>query len=410
MTQISLSRLGLSPTNILSLARRAGADMAFADDRPPDPDDMFADTRMSFGDHIEELRTCLWRAIVGFVIIVVGVFVCDLIGLMLGTGFGVGVPAMHYIVRPVEEGLKDFYEKRVEKVRKKLREDALAIVENKPTPFTPITVLKEEAAKDPRKPVMEEDMKTLVQELGEAEANQKYRVITDKDLTRTWMSIDQPVDYAAGTSAADRVVGRRPTLSTLSVMEGMVVYFKVATVCGLLLASPWIFIQVWMFIAAGLYPHEKRYVNVYLPFSLGLFLLGAAVCEFFVMPKAVGALLWFNQWLDLEPELRLNEWLSFAIWMPLIFGLAFQTPLVMLFLERIGVMTIETYKKSRRIAWFMMAVFAAFIVPSPDPMSVLLMWLPMCLLYELGIFLCWWSGPRKPFDLDVPEPEEMVEV
>src|SRR5262249_53483329 len=100
----------------------------------------------------------------------------------------------------------------------------------------------------------------------------------------------------------------------------------------------------------------------------------------------------------------------FAIWMPIIFGVSFQTPLVMLFLERIGLFDVTMFRGKRRIVWFLMAVFAAIITPSTDPYSMLFLWVPMCLLYELGIGLCLMSPSRHPTDLDVPEPEEMVEV
>ena len=199
-------------------------------------------------------------------------------------------------------------------------------------------------------------------------------------------------------------------LSTLNVQEAFVVFFKVCIVTGFVLASPWVFFQIWSFVAAGLYPHEKRYVNVFLPFSLGLFLVGVLVCEFLVMPKAIEALLWFNEWLGMEPDLRLNEWLGFAVWMPVIFGLSFQTPLVMLFLERIGLFNVEAFRGKRRIVWFLMAIFAAIITPSTDAFSMLFLWLPMCLLYELGILLCLLSPRQPPLEVEVPEPEDMVEV
>ena len=145
-----------------------------------------------------------------------------------------------------------------------------------------------------------------------------------------------------------------------------------------------VLIQLWSFVAAGLYPHEKRLVNVYLPYSIGLFLVGVFLCEFFVIPKAVGALLWFNEWLGLEPDLRLNEWLGFAILMPVVFGVSFQTPLVMLFTERIGIFDVPTFRSYRRIAWFVMALIAAIILPATDAMSMLLLAGPMCVLYELA--------------------------
>ena len=172
-------------------------------------------------------------------------------------------------------------------------------------------------------------------------------------------------------------------------------HFKVSLVSGLVIASPWVFWQIWAFVAAGLYPHEKHYVNYYLPFSLGLFLAGAACCQWVVLPQAISALLWFNEWLNVDPDLRLNEYLGFAILFPVFFGLSFQTPLVMLFMERIGLMTVESYKKKRAIAFFILAVIAA-IGPTMDAFSMIFQWIALCLLYQLGIWLCMWSPRKEP--------------
>src|SRR5262249_40955687 len=152
--------------------------------------------------------------------------------------------------------------------------------------------------------------------------------------------------------------------------------------------SPYVFWQLWSFVAAGLYPHEKHYVHKYLPLSLSLFLGGVFLCQFAVIPKSIEALLWFNDWIGLTPDLRLNEWLGFAILLPLVFGVSFQTPLVMLFLKRIGIMTVATYLAAWRMAVFILAFFAALITPTPDAFTMLLMWVPLCGLYFLGIYLC----------------------
>src|SRR5262249_54313893 len=76
-------------------------------------------------------------------------------------------------------------------------------------------------------------------------------------------------------------------LTTLSVQEAFVVWMKICLVTGLVISSPWVFFQIWSFVAAGLYPHEKKLINLYLPFSLLLFLGGVFLCQFFVMNKAV---------------------------------------------------------------------------------------------------------------------------
>src|SRR5205823_13150225 len=86
------------------------------------------------------------------------------------------------------------------------------------------------------------------------------------------------LDWSVALSEAQRRIGKRPTLKTMSITEAMMVYFKVAMACGFVLGSPWVFGQMWGFVAAGLYPYEKRLVRFYLPFSLGLFLAGILVC------------------------------------------------------------------------------------------------------------------------------------
>src|SRR5262245_14673383 len=89
-----------------------------------DPEDMFADTRMSFGDHIEELRTHLWRAIIGFLVIMVMVFVLDAIGTVLDRPYvGIGRPALLFIAAPVEKQLQAFYDRRVKKMVEQLAQN-----------------------------------------------------------------------------------------------------------------------------------------------------------------------------------------------------------------------------------------------------------------------------------------------
>jgi sec-independent protein translocase protein TatC len=121
-------------------------------------------------------------------------------------------------------------------------------------------------------------------------------------------------------------MGKR--LQGMGVMEPFMVYFKVSLLCGVVLACPWIFWQMWSFIGTGLYPHEKKLIHVYLPFSVLLFVGGIVLCQAFVMHRAVEAMLGFYKWIDVDLELRLNEWLGFAVVMPLVFGIAFQTPAV----------------------------------------------------------------------------------
>jgi sec-independent protein translocase protein TatC len=353
-----------------------------------DEDDYFHDTRMSFGDHLEVLRKHLWRAIYGLLICMVIGFALDALGNALDNPYiGIGKPLMDIIQEPVRKALIEFYDNRREKFEKaKGKTDS-----------------RENIASQPR------DVKMIIPaaELARIRGVPEEQVKEPLSITLK----QSPEDIYDAIQDVERIIRPRE-LSAMSAQESFVIYFKVSLIAGLVIASPWVFWQIWSFIAAGLYPNEKKYVHVYLPLSVGLFVIGVVMCQFMVMPRTVGALLWFNEFLGVTPELRLSEWLTLAILVPLIFGISFQTPLVMLFVERIGLMDASGFRRYRKIAIFSMAVFAAVITPTPDAITMCSLWIPMCLLYELGIFLCVFSPNRKRGldDVDVPESDELIEV
>lgn len=362
-----------------------------------DPDDFFSDTRMTFGEHIEDLRTHLIRAIKGFVI-------CVLLSILIAK------PVLAFIQAPVQRQLEAFWERYY---LRKAAEPAPG--RPKPSPLTHVRLQKSALMKavglTPKEepladvlPAFETVLEALdVGFLLPSEPHESSGYVRLKFRFDDMRGIGVPLGRAIKEI-------QPPYLTTLSVQEGFVVYFKVALMTGFVLGSPWIFTQIWLFVAAGLYPHEKKWVHWFLPFSLALFIGGVLLCELVVMDKAVEALLWFNQFLGLAPDLRLSEWLGFAIWMPLVFGISFQTPLVMLFLQRIGIVTVQGYREKWRIVYMLMAVFAAVITPSTDPFSMSLLFGPMILLYELGIWLCKVLPGRPLLEFEAPEPEEMVEV
>ena len=96
--------------------------------------------------------------------------------------------------------------------------------------------------------------------------------------------------------------------------------------------------------------------------------------------------------------------------MPLVFGISFQTPLVMLFLFKIGITTVDTYASYRRMSYFIMAVFAAVITPSTDAPTMLMLWVPMCLLFEIGIILCKMQPQSISDEMDESDIDAMVGV
>ncbi|MSR32268.1 MAG: twin-arginine translocase subunit TatC [Gemmataceae bacterium] len=361
-----------------------------AERKIPDPDDFFAETRMSFGDHIEDLRKHLFLAFKGFLIAFI-------------PSFFVGWHVVEFITAPVKSELKKFYERRVKSINEDLKNGSEDLAKlNKPTDYTRMLFSRAQMEALFKGESTEKINKMSVPELDKEASNPNQLSL--------WVAHAEPLKESALLSEAQRRVGDFDTMSTLSIQEGFMVYFKVCLVSGIVMGSPWIFWQIWSFVAVGLYPNEKRLVHYYLPFSLGLFLVGVVICEFLVIPKAIEALLWFNEWLGLKPDLRLNEWLSFAIFMPLVFGISFQTPLVMLFLERLGVMDVKSFQGKRKYAWFGMAVFAAVVTPSTDAFSMFFLWFPMSLLFELGIILCKLSPSRPDYGVELPDPEEMVGV
>ena len=188
----------------------------------------------------------------------------------------------------------------------------------------------------------------------------------------------------------------RMSVKSLSPTEAFMIWLKASVVTGFVLASPLIFYFIWSFVAAGLYPHEKQYVHIFLPFSVGLFLAGAIFCFFGVFPIVLNFLFDFNARLGIDPDPRISEWLSFAIFLPLGFGLSFQLPLVMLFLDRIGVLSVGTYLAKWRMAVLVIFIISMVLTPA-DPLSMLAMAGPLVALYFLGIALCHYFPARKGF-------------
>jgi sec-independent protein translocase protein TatC len=335
--------------------------------RHPDYDeDFFKDTRMSFGDHLDELRTRMWRAIKGLGLFLVLGFVLDGLGDRLNLPWlGIGKPMLKVIIDPVEAQVKQYYTERNEATMKRLAEA--------------------------REQGSDQKITRTVEIPGTFRSDQFPGHSGVIEVRGTFMLTATDV-FLAGKQGDDNSDSTKQ-LKGLGVMEAFMVYFKMSLLCGVVLACPWIFYQMWAFIGAGLYPHEKKLIHVYLPYSIGLFMGGCVLCQFVVMPRAVDAMLAFYKWIDVDPDLRLNEWLSFALLMPLVFGASFQTPLVMMFLNKIGLVTFETHKKTWRYALFGLAVTTALICPSTDVFSWLSLFIPTFGLYLLGVWICYMWPP-----------------
>jgi sec-independent protein translocase protein TatC len=175
----------------------------------------------------------------------------------------------------------------------------------------------------------------------------------------------------------------------LATTDGFLIWLKAGLITGLLIALPAILWFLWTFVAAGLYPHEQKYVYIFLPISLLLFFAGVFLAFFFVFAPVLDFLFSFNRAMGIAPEMRINDWLSFVMFLPLGFGIAFQLPLVMLFVNRIGIISVEAYIDKWRIAVMVISVISMLLTPA-DPISMILMAGPLTVLYFLGIGMCKW--------------------
>ncbi|MBN1844150.1 MAG: twin-arginine translocase subunit TatC [Sedimentisphaerales bacterium] len=272
------------------------------------------------------------------------------------------------------------------------------------------------------------------------------------------------------------------SLYVTSLPESFITYIKVCFISAIFLTSPWVFYQLWKFVAAGLYRHERQYVYSLVPFSAVLFLLGGAFFMFIVAPISCSFFIRFSmkfsspeiansriyRWLApamqdqpdekdasadtaangpppekslsaemetllqllvekqilTEPEaarlrpgpaaepapgpskspaakgnfvrpwFTLQSYVSLIIVLALAFGAAFQMPLVVFFLGRLKIVPLKTFRSSRKYVFFALVIVAALMTP-PDVISQIALALPMYVLYELGILMVWiWPAPR----------------
>jgi sec-independent protein translocase protein TatC len=331
-------------------------------------EDLFQSSTMTFGEHLEELRTCLIRASLGLAVAV-------LLGLFVAR------PVVHLIEQPLKRALGDYYTAAAL--------DTFDGWRPRVDGGTPLPYSRDEV-------VDAVERHGLSFELREVHPDRLARALGTSPSAAA--AADAPVPTTFATDDLVPVLLWQPlardprvSITTLSAQEAFGIYVKAALLVGIVLASPWIFYQLWTFVAAGLYSHEKRWVWTFLPLSIGLFLAGVSLAFFFVFDFVLSYLLQFNAWLGLDPDPRISEWLSFVLILPIGFGLGFQLPLVMLFLERIGVFDVEAYASQWRIAILVIVIVSAVLTPA-DPYSMLFLAVPLCLLYFGGLGLCRWFG------------------
>ena len=249
-----------------------------------------------------------------------------------------------------------------------------------------------------------------------------------------------------------------PQFDAHALTEVFMTYLQISIICAFIVAGPWIIYQLWLFVAAGLYPRERKTITRYIPLSIALMVAGVLFVYFVVLPLTISFFLsfsselplpsgyshtplvdvnpdtlpraailqgdpknppdgaiWFNDFQKrlkmklhdkirilsfgpenlIAPHFGLDDYISFVLTFMLVFAVAFQLPLVLLALVSVGLIEIEFLRKQRRIVYFVMAIVAAVMAPGDVVTSMLALLIPLLLLYEFGIWLAIWGEKRR---------------
>jgi len=176
--------------------------------------------------------------------------------------------------------------------------------------------------------------------------------------------------------------------------EAMWFVLKIAGFASLALGGPFLLWQLWQFVAAGLYPRERRWVYFFFPPGIVLFASGVVFAFYLIVPYAMFYSLQMMDPEEVRADLRLEYYFDFVSSLSLAMGLVFQLPLLMIFTARVGLVEAVTYARMR--GYFVVAAFclAALLTPGPDIFSQLMMAGPMIVLYEVGILGSRWFARR----------------
>ncbi|MGH8749552.1 MAG: twin-arginine translocase subunit TatC [Burkholderiales bacterium] len=188
------------------------------------------------------------------------------------------------------------------------------------------------------------------------------------------------------------------------VITPFMVPVKVTALVAFMAALPYVLFQAWAFVAPGLYEHEKRLVLPVIVASTVLFLTGVAFCYYFVFGRVFTFINHFAP-KSITPAPDIEAYFSFVITMFLAFGATFEIPIVVMLLVRFGVVSVDKLKDARPYVVVGAFIVAAVITP-PDVLSQLMLAIPMCLLYEAGLFFARFLGKRAD---EAKAATEMVE-
>ena len=187
-----------------------------------------------------------------------------------------------------------------------------------------------------------------------------------------------------------------PRFLVIQPSDQFMVYLKTCLVFGVLVSAPWIFYHAWSFVSSGLYKREKKFIHTVVPISAILFITGSLFFILIVAPMAMLFFVNFKIGIDFVQSgmWSLQSYINFILSLTLIFGLAFQMPIGIVFAEKVGLVKISALVSSRKFVILGLVVIAAIATP-PDVISQIALAVPLYVLYEASILVCRISRKRK---------------
>lgn len=311
------------------------------------------DTTMSLGDHLEELRARLILAILG---LLVGSVICLFFGGRI----------IRFIEKPYDIAIR---EHAANSDQKSDESDSVDLVS------TVLTNIRQALDSDPNAPSIDPNLISYINKVYIQTLEQR-----NSDVNSASIDVD------------DTFSKRR--LIVLAPADPFIGFMKISLISGLIISSPWVFYQLWMFIAVGLYEKERKYVRFAVPFSVLLFVIGALFFLFLIAPLSLKFFLIFGDLIGVSSNWTFQKYISFVTMLMLVFGLGFQTPIAILVLNRTGLISIQALKSSRKYVFIGVFAVAAIATP-PDVISQITLAIPLYALFELGILLSWFAERRK---------------
>ena len=215
------------------------------------------------------------------------------------------------------------------------------------------------------------------------------------DLLVQWLRVPLQNMFVPGT--LQWVPTDLPTIPFVFLAPGEALWqnVKVAGLFALVLATPYVLWETWQFVVPGLHAQERRFVGPFVFLSALAFYAGVLFSFFFVLPFALNFLISYGVNAGFIPQISIAQYVGFALWFLLVFGLIFEVPLAITLMARLGWVDAPFLKKYRKWAFLGAFLIAAILTPTPDPFNQCLMAVPMYIFYEVGIISAGIFGKKK---------------